>query len=76
MAAHGPGTYVDVEVSMLAGDDLHPGHDMIEEFGVNLLHEGVRGGIRQRNVQQLHQRLDGPTLKLYKIQDVFEKMST
>ena len=73
MAAHGPGTYVDVEVSMLAGDDLHPGHDMVEELGVDLLHEGVRGGIRQRNVQQLHQRLDGPTLTLYKILEQYRK---
>ena len=55
--------YVDVEMSMFAGDDLHPGHDVIEELVVDLLREGLRVGLRQGDVQQLHKGLDRPTLK-------------
>ncbi len=56
-------TYMPVEVSELAGDDLNAGHDMLEELHVDLLWEGgllVRG--RPRDVQQVHQRLDRTAL--------------
>jgi hypothetical protein len=44
-------TYIDVEMSMLAGDNLHTGHDVIKELGVDLLHKGVGGVLRQGDVQ-------------------------
>jgi hypothetical protein len=52
-----------VEVPELAGDDLHAGHDMLEELHVDLLRErGLLVSGRPRDVQQVHQRLDRPAL--------------
>jgi hypothetical protein len=55
--------YIDVEMSVFARDDLHPGHDMIEELVVDLLRQGLGVRVSQRDVQQLHKGLDGPALQ-------------
>jgi hypothetical protein len=56
-------TYVDVEMSVFAGYYLHPRHDVIKQLVVDLLRQGLRGGLRQCDVQQFHKGLDRPTLK-------------
>ncbi len=55
--------YIDVEMAVFAGDDLHPGHDMVEELVVDLLRQGLGVRVSQRDVQQLHKGLDGPALQ-------------
>ena len=56
-------THVDIEVAMFAGDDLHAGHDVVEQLDIDLLREGLRVGLGQGDVQQLHKRLDRATLQ-------------
>jgi hypothetical protein len=55
--------YIDVEMAVFAGDDLDPGHDMVEELVVDLLRQGLGVRVCQRDVQQLHKGLDGPALQ-------------
>jgi hypothetical protein len=55
--------YIDVEMSVFAGDDLNSGHDMIEELVVDLLRQGLGVRVSQRDVQQLHKGLDGAALQ-------------
>ncbi len=50
-------------MSVFAGDDLHPGHDVVEELVVDLLRQGLGVRVSQRDVQQLHKGLDSPALQ-------------